>query len=376
MSKSKREKTRPSSKRTLLVNQRQNKSMTKKKRCQKKGDKGNGNEEKGQSCLWVMIIVILLLILSIFFYIKGGGINRIMGVSVERRDYVYHQLAIGSQTPVDELFKTQSQDLPADSNQVYLEMLHLTPEDRHYHVGKTGLDHFRETLQRVYSEQTTTMNLEETPDKKLIQDTQIQKIITGSDEAHENLLNFKSSGCEDWECLYQFANTLYGDWDQKKIECDELVMAAVIVKGNEAYLFGRDLDAITGESEKHPAAYVQFVNGKAYYKLASGLDILPEYQNSFWMMSYAYMEQAEQNTEPDDEQYAIIQYYLGNIGYRLLERVGKDDSEFFQDMRNLTVKHLTEARNCLELDISGERYTKEAVMPKEIDRLLASSLLN
>ena len=42
--------------------------------------------------------------------------------------------------------------------------------------------------------------------------------------------------------------------------------------------------------ERHSEALVQFVNGKVYYKLANNLHLLPEYQNSFWMMSYAYME--------------------------------------------------------------------------------------
>lgn len=98
-------------------------------------------------------------------------------------------------------------------------------------------------------------------------------------------------------------------------------------------------------------------------------------ENSFWMMSYAYMELAEETAIPEDKAYAVVQYYLGNIGYNLLRRMDAKDEPSLE-MREKTIEHLITKRDCIEVNRFGVNYLNEENMESEIQRLLESDLLN
>lgn len=315
--------------------------MKNKKRKRRKKKQSSSKHNIIIKCLAVLIMLILILLFTCKKTIYAE-IHHFFGSSILKKEYQYHHItSIVKQTSIDELLTPEEEvNIVSKKQDLYLETLHLGELD--YPIDDTVLDIIRMIVNDIYQTNNSERCFVETTGN-----LSIQKEIENIPEVSANYHAYFKMNRTNPENLFQASNALFGKLDVGDVE-DLTIAGAAVINWNEIYLFERTPESITVKEEQHSESLIYFLNGKVYYILATRLpEKLKPYKNSLWMMAYANMEKAESTIGDENKLYALIHYYLGNIGYNLLIRT-KNNNSFYQKMKETTIQHLLTAQECIE----------------------------
>ena len=333
--------------------------MTSRKKPIKKGKIKNG--------IWTRFFLLFLTLVCVGVAIcipqwVYAAYHKFVGVEFQNDDYTYHHLDVAEQKNVNILFEPQVQP-----NQISMKIddcfgkLHIKESDKDFLVCQASLEYFEVSINEVIEKGVylDTSQIEG--------DLEQMSIIMNNEyaNAYFNVMNnIKNPNIEN---AYQIANALFDDMG-KMHGRNGFVTAALIVYFNDVYISGGGNLSDPVPDKMHTDAKALFGNGKTYYILAQDTTILPEYENVFWMMAYAYMKAALENADAEETYFASIHYYLGNIGYHLLNAI---DAESKPILKAETINHLKIAQDC----IGDKRYNIESGMKEEIKHMLEDDLL-
>lgn len=244
-------------------------------------------------------------------------------------------------------------------------------------ITKVLIDYYQTELSSFYQ---NGANAAETPiapdDPQEYSDKRMQVKDVEADNAADYLIEFGL-----WNYLYQYSGqpvdlyqsqrSLRDALDKGGYEDSEdlLLKTAEIVYRSEKFLTYGDRN-INPEKE---AIYINaediaFENGKLYDKLVDRLSIIgsveeQQYSNSYLVIAYVLMHHAEELMEEENEKYAVVCYYIGNIGEQILSRISKESS-IYAEIGDEVLAYYRKAKMLLE---SGREYKKEAGMSKNIE---------
>lgn len=286
---------------------------------------------------------------------------------VKEQDYDYIRTEMGEEISLDSLFLDEPQvELEDDED---LRKLHIKMESPMTEITKIEIDKRVDVFSTVYQEPDTESR--KSTETKEFQGNGLE--INGvKSEEFRNYLNeyeewnaaFADSGLSS--DLYQSSRAARDMLEVGRSECSDdelLAIGAEAVYRSERFLEYGNWNVNTEEApvivERKD---VLFLNSKVFYQLYQESEIRAElkmYSNEFLINAYVCMFLAEEVVSKEDVEYAEVNYYLGNIGEKMLGKVSKEDS-FYKDTKEDSLKYYNEALSCLRN--KPDYYDKESNM--------------
>lgn len=315
-------------------------------------------KRKGKSIVGGIAIAGISIFVLVFMFLNRNRIYvfacALFGIHIQENAYVYHHLSVAKQNLLTDLMiSPQEASFEKDVKEqedLYLEMLHLTQNDKVYSVSDVALEVARKRAEEYRGEF-----------QGADQDIYIQSEVDGSQEA-TNYYNAYSEN-KNPENLYQAANALFGKLNERDVK-DIKVASAIIINWLGHYL------SETGE-KGHSEASIYFIIAKTYYILAQDAEDMEDFKDFIWMLAYANMEKAYEMIDEEHACYGLYSYYMGSIGFQLLKRNEDEGDDFASEMQAATSKYLVAAQSCLE----KSNYRREETMQDNIANMLSDDYL-
>lgn len=315
-------------------------------------------KRRGKSIVGGIAIAGIIIFVLVFMFLNRNRIYvfacALFGIHIQENAYVYHHLSVAKQNLLTDLMiSPQEASFEKDVKEqedLYLEMLHLTQNDKVYSVSDVALEMARKRMEedRVKFQGAN-------------QDIYIQSEVDGIQGA-TNYYNAYSEN-KNPENLYQAANALFGKLNERDVK-DIKVASAIIINWLGHYL------SETGEG--HSEASIYFVIAKTYYILAQDAEDLEDFKDFIWMLAYANMEKAYELIDEEHACYGLYSYYMGSIGFQLLKRIQDEGDDFASEMQATTSKYLVDAQSCL----GKPNYRREQSMQENIANMLLDDYLH
>lgn len=310
---------------------------------------------------------------------------------VEHKRYNYIQTEMAEQKSVDILFLNEIQiELNEDENsnenealnekQVELnkcmQKLHITAESPITEITDDEIQNRIAIFIDIYQAETKTSGIDSKTDTETEDEGQETKLkLNGEksekfskyqDEYEDWSDSFASSGSPSE--LYQISRTARDMLEVGRNECDYeelLKIAAEAVYRSECFL---ECDNRNVNTEKEPviieAKDILFYNGKVFYQLymeAENRKEIKEYRNDFIVNAYVCMFLAGKMITKNDDEYAKVNYYIGNTREKMLTEIPTED-EFYKENIKDGLVHYRIALDCLLK--RPDYYDKESNMEK------------
>jgi len=168
--------------------------------------------------------------------------------------------------------------------------------------------------------------------------------------------------------LYQSGRAARDMIEVGRSECNDeklIRTAAEAVYRGERFLGYKNRNIHTKENPVIiEAEDMLFYNGKVFYQLyleAETREELKDYKKDFIVNAYACMVLAEEAITEEDTMYAIVNYYIGNIGEKMSKEIPEEDF-FHEEIAEGASEHYATALRCLEN--RADYYDKESNMQK------------
>lgn len=221
------------------------------------------------------------------------------------------------------------------------------------------LDVYKKKIQKIYEGYGSPINSIGDVDEKIFDDLQEVLQEIGNEKAFGFINEFKNYNRSYQEsknlgALYQSGRAI-GDaleqncfWEWR----EALFLGSEAVKRTELFLSLKKQNRNRIRDERHISAKdIAFNNGKTYSNLAdiSCVDSENgrEYYRTFLILAYVHMLVCEMRINRENVDYAIVQYYLGNIGERILKN-GNLEKTFESWMLKSSKEHYENALTAFE----------------------------
>ncbi|MCM1253682.1 MAG: hypothetical protein NC321_12740 [Clostridium sp.] len=168
--------------------------------------------------------------------------------------------------------------------------------------------------------------------------------------------------------LYQSSRAARDMLEVGRLQCDDtelLEIAAEAVYRGEQFLSYENRNINTKDAPVIiEVKDMLFYNGKVFYQLyleTETREELKKYQKDFIVNAYVCMVLAEKMMTEEDIEYAKVNYYIGNIGEKMLNEILRDNSIYIQ-IANEAKAHYETALSSMEKRV--DYYDKESNMEK------------
>lgn len=297
----------------------------------------------------------------------------------------YAELSIAEQLPTDVLFAPEQpkmpdnpSKLPEEREPAVGERLHLLDEFLGSDISDAMLEYYGNLFSNVYRDGTegtpveavlpTWFHLDREPYTHLAQRT---REIIGEEEGK---CSYSRRPANLYHLGRVLTDTVLTDTELRSILDfeDLLYIAADGVACGESFLTYADHSIGESAGDVRNAEDIALRNGKVYWALANiletedGFQAYREYAPCLWAAGFKCVEQGWSLTTAEDPDYAMMTYYLGNFGERMLAYIPpqEEPDSLYHITGTAALNYYEEARKLLEQ--GGNSYNSEANMNANI----------
>lgn len=289
----------------------------------------------------------------------------------EGQEYIYIQTELASQKEINILFSQEVADDDEWKESETLLKLHVEEGFVNTEISQGMLDYYEELFSGIYKNGTKKelgkgMDLIEV--KTSIVDNEYIK------EANDWKSLFDTN--KNSSCFYHYGRAL-NDAAMTINEIsfmDRLEIAAYAISVEEEFLSYYDRNINDDEPVIINVENISLMNGKLYLHLAicaGAGEEEKDYANCFLVEAYKCIEQGQHQIDMQNKMYALLTYYLGNIGEKMLWKISKEDDLYMLVGKN-ALENYQKALKLIEDDPNF--YVKEENM--EINLKNGISTLN
>lgn len=313
------------------------------------------------------------------FLLAGVGV---IATTKPERPEVYKETELAKKTEVDILFAHNNNT--DYKRKVQLQRLHVKEDfvgiDKE--LSFSMIESYKEELGTIYENNHPVDYVEvDTIDIELVEEIKDSSYCLENDKAVSFLEEYRDNDTvyrnkKSAAALYQSGRAVKDVLEvsgDRNLELDEIFyLASEAVSREEKFLQYKDRNINPGsESIILQVEDIAFMNGKIYYRLAKfcmgNQGEKEQYVNSFFSLAYVCMQksQEEMSIRENHKDYAIVEYYLGNIGELMVGRV-KRDGDIYGWLLEKSKQHYEKANDLIQ-NGSGF-YREEKNMRKNIQK--------
>lgn len=299
---------------------------------------------------------------------------------VKSQEYEYETIDMAEQKEIEILFESEYAEVKDEPNFVeFMQKLHVSDADPMSEISMDKIEERRNVFVRIYQTGEEKSQIDESLDLQVRQTLErLQKEVTSKKAT--TIIEYEAE-FKMWDNLYVLQKRplyLYQSGRSAKdivekghshMELEALLrMSAEAVYRGESFLQYDDRNIAT--KEKPIVMEVQdiaFINGKIYYQLYEESKIRKElkaYDKEFLVNAYVCMLIAEENITEQEYDYAKINYYIGNLGQKMLFEISSE-SILYTQIGKCSYDHY-----CVALDLItlSNQYNREDNMEKNIKK--------
>ncbi|MDE5909056.1 MAG: hypothetical protein K2H52_10020 [Lachnospiraceae bacterium] len=295
----------------------------------------------------------------------------------QEQEYIYIHTELAEQKDINRLFPKRISESESDAWKESESLLKLHVEEGFLNaeISKGMFKYYKDLFSKIYG--GTKIESDEGTEVLEKQNEEMKTYFSINNgylsEARGWKDQYESNG--DSASLYQYGRAL-NDAAMTIGEIPFMVMleiAADAISSEEKFLSYDDRNINGDEPIIINAENVSLMNGKLYLYIAiraeAGGEEEKSYINCFLVEAYTCIEQGRLQIDTDDELYALLTYYLGNIGETMLWKIPVNDNLY----KVIGNEALENYENALELiENNPDFYIKEDNMEKNINDGIAT----
>lgn len=315
---------------------------------------------KRVSKLYKYAVCLYVLCAAIAFWV-----NRFSLPEAGKQKTIYLQTELATQKEIELLFLQEFTDDDGWKESESLLKLHVEEGFINSAISKEMFDYYEELFSEIYKNGTKV---------ELVKGADLK----GEAKNYSSLENEYLKEADRWKssydltqnsaCLYQYGRALndaamtirgVAFMDMLEIAADAIFIEELFLSFNDRNINGNEPIIMNVED-------ISFMNGKLYLHAAVSASAggeEKEYENCLLVEAYTCIEQGLSQIDRQNDMYALLTYYLGNIGERMLWRIPKEDP-LYQIIGNKVLKNYMEALELVEEN--PDFYVTEKNMQKNL----------